>query len=149
MSTAEAPMTTTFAQRRMLLAGDAVEVLHPLRQALLVHEDAPDDGVRSNLELAGLQRRGQQMIRRAEERSGVAAGAAVAAVVAGGKAVQRQRAIGAAAVHDRDVRATSKAVFSSRSPHRSAGGGIRNLLPGSASESSSPPQTPISCSTLS
>jgi hypothetical protein len=41
------------------------------------------------------------------------------------------------------------AAGSRRSPHRGAGGGCRNLLPGSASESSVTPQTPISCSTWS
>jgi hypothetical protein len=41
------------------------------------------------------------------------------------------------------------AFWSSRSPQRGAGGGCRNLLPGSASESSVPPQTPMSCSTWS
>ena len=38
----------------------------------------------------------------------------------------------------------ANAFFSSRSPQRGAGGGMKNLLPGSDSESSSPPQTPIS-----
>ncbi len=36
-----------------------------------------------------------------------------------------------------------------RSAQRGAGAGCRNLLPGSDSESSVPPHTPISCSTLS
>ncbi len=41
------------------------------------------------------------------------------------------------------------AFIKSRSPQRGAGGGWRKRLPGSESESSSPPQTPMSCSTSS
>ena len=43
----------------------------------------------------------------------------------------------------------AKALLSSTSPQRGAGGGMWNLLPGSESESSSPPQTPINWSTWS
>ena len=41
------------------------------------------------------------------------------------------------------------ALWRIRSPQRGAGGGMWYLLPGRVSESSSPPQTPMSCSTWS
>ena len=55
VSTQLAPITTTLPSTVVLLAGLAVEVLHALRQAVVVHEHARDDGVRADLELAGLQ----------------------------------------------------------------------------------------------
>ena len=99
---------------------------------------------------AGLQRERQQVIGGVEERRGVAAGAAGAAVVAR----RETRAVGLVMLARRPATigdAERSPPPSAAAARRSAapGGGCRNLLPGSESESSVPPQTPISCSTLS
>ncbi len=85
------------------LAGHAVEVLHAVGQALVVHEHARDDRVAAQLQLAGLDGIGQQVVGRTEERAGVAPRAAVAAVVTRGIPAKRLRAVGAAPGDDRDV----------------------------------------------
>ena len=92
-----------------------------------------DDGVRADLELAGLERERQQVIGGAEERRRVAAGAAVAAVVARREAARRLASCWRGGRRRSECRAVPRAFCSSRSPQRGAGGGCRNLLPGSES----------------
>ena len=83
-STQLAPTTTTLPDA-CARPGLTIEILDAARQPVVVDQDPRDDRVRPDLELAGLQRERQQVIGRAEEGRRVAAGAAVAAVVAGGK----------------------------------------------------------------
>ena len=78
-------------------------MLDAARLALVVDQDACDDRVRPDLELAGLQRERDQVIGGAEERRRVAAGAAPAAVVAGREAARRPGHVGAAAGDDVDA----------------------------------------------
>ena len=93
------------------------------------------------------ERERQQVIRGVEERRRVAARPAVAAVVARREAARRRASCSARRPATIGMPTLPAAFCSSRSPQRGAGGGCRNLLPGSESESSVPPQTPISCST--
>ena len=95
-------------QHLPLGAGLAIEVLDALGAALVVDQDPRRDRVRADLELAGLQREGQQVIGGVEEGRGVAAGAAVAAVVAGGEAARRLRHVGAASGDDVDADALGR-----------------------------------------
>src|SRR5262249_28153847 len=90
-----------FAVDALLLAGDAIEILDAAGEAAIVDEDAGGDGVRADLELLGFEGERQQVIRGAEERSRIAAAAALAAVVAGRESAYGARHVGAAAVDDR------------------------------------------------
>ena len=148
-STQLAPTTTTLPSTWRSAPVWRSKYWTPFARPLVVDQDARDDGVRADLELAGLQRERQQVIGRAEERRGVAARAAVAAVVAGGKAARRPRHVGAPAGDDRDAELVASpspaAARRSAAPAAAAG----TCCPAATSESSSPPQTPISCSTWS
>ena len=91
------------AEHLPLRTGLAIEVLDTLRQAVVVHQHAGDDGVGADLELAGLQGIGQQVVGRAEERRRIAAAPAVAAVMAGRKAVVRHGLDRATDPHERHL----------------------------------------------
>jgi hypothetical protein len=81
--------------------GVAVEVLHASREPLVIDQHARHHRVAADLQLAGLHGVGEEMVGRAEERGRVAAAAALAAVMAGGKPVVGHRLHGAANAHER------------------------------------------------
>ena len=148
-STQLAPTTTTLPSTSRSAPVLRSKYWTPLARPLSSTRIARRDGVGADLQLAGLQRERQQVIGGAEERRRVAAGAAAAAVVAGGEAARRPRHVGAAAGDDVDADALGGFLHASARRSAAPAAGWRNLLPGSESESSVPPQTPISCSTLS
>src|SRR4051794_35685698 len=105
---------------RTLLFGVAVEVLDTISASVVAGEQARDHGIIDDAQPARTERRLDQVVRRVEERSHVAALAARAAVVAGGMAVVPPREHGAPSGHDADSNVARGAL---EQPFAAAGSG--------------------------
>jgi hypothetical protein len=96
------------SQHLLFGARHAIEVLHSLREPVAVDQYSRCHGVRPDLQMPGLERDGQQVIRGVEERCRVASGPARAAVVASREAASRPGHVGAPAGDDRDADFTGR-----------------------------------------
>ena len=90
-------------QRLTFRPGVSIEILHAAGEPVLVGEDAPGHRIRADLEPAGPDGIGKQMVRRAEKRCRVAPLAAIAAIVTGREAARPPGHVGAASRDDRNA----------------------------------------------
>ena len=109
VSTQLAPITTTLPSTCRSARSCGRSTARRFARPVVVHQHARDDGVGADLELAGLQGVGQQVVGRAEERRRVAAAAALPAVMARRKAVVRHRLDCATDPHERHLEPLSRA----------------------------------------
>ena len=105
----------------------AIEVLHALRQPVLVHEHAPTTAFDRISSLPVFSAAGSRWSAEQKKDAVSQPGAAVAAVMAGGEAVAAASSRLARRPCTIGMSRDSNACFSSRSPHRGAGGGMQEL----------------------